>query len=303
MTEGSVRSVTADAVPECYTRTFEPLSWNGRTIVLVHGAMHTGEHYVRTPDGRPGWAYDFVDAGYRVLVPDWPGVGLSPSMDPALLSAAYICRGLAGVIEAVDGPVDLLVHSMSGPYGFALLESHAAQIDNLIAIAPGQPAELAAPPDIIDDLGDEIRQVYGSIEFRVPKQACWMPPTRDFVTDKLIGASRLFPAVDPDAYLRTLVPMWSGLAHERLATVCAPRDTRHAPLPLPNSRVLVMTGTDDRDHSRETDGVIVDWLRTRGAAVTFCYLGEVGIDGNSHMLMLDTNSAELAQIILSWLRR
>ncbi|BCB76566.1 alpha/beta fold hydrolase [Phytohabitans flavus] len=290
-----------DVPGECHVREVPPEGGgNGRTIVLVHGFMHTGEHYLRTLDGRPGWAYDFAAAGYRVLVPDWPGVGRSAPVDPESWSSASIRAALGRVVERAGGPVDLLVHSMAGPYGIALLESHGDRIAHLVAVAPGQPFDLAAPPDSVEDEGDEIVTVAGGIAVRFPK-AGWMVPDRSFVVDKLVGASTRFPAYSPDAYLKTLVPMWSGLARERLAAVQVPYADRPAPAPLPGHRVLVVTGTHDRDHTREADGLVVAWLRGRGAAVDFAYLGDLGITGNSHMLMLDSNSAEVAALVVDWL--
>lgn len=295
----------ATAAPgECYVREVAPPEGaaNGRTIVLVHGAMHTGEHYLRTPDGRKGWAYDFAAAGYRVLVPDWPGVGRSAPVDPSSLDSASIRAAIGRVIERAGGPVDLLVHSMAGPYGIALLETHGAWIEHLVAVAPGQPFDLAAPPDRVEERGDEIVTVAGGVEFGFPK-AGWMLPDRSFVVDKLVGASTRFPAYSPEAYLETLVPLWSGLARERLAAVRIPYGDRPAPAPLPGRRVLVLTGTHDRDHTREADGLVVEWLRGRGANVDFAYLGDLGIVGNSHMPMLDDNSADLAALVVEWLRR
>ena len=47
------------------------------SIVMIHGGGHTGSCFFATPDGRPGWAPYFAARGYRVMVPDWPGVGRS----------------------------------------------------------------------------------------------------------------------------------------------------------------------------------------------------------------------------------
>ena len=72
---------------------------------------------------------------------------------------------------------------------------------------------------------------------------------------------------------------------------------------LAGKRVLVITGTDDLDHAREVDGAIVTWLNGNGAKADFCFLGDRGIVGNGHMLMLEDNSDEIAGIILDWLEK
>lgn len=43
------------------------------------------------------------------------------------------------------------------------------------------------------------------------------------------------------------------------------------------------------------------WLSANGAKADFCFLADRGIVGNGHMLMLETNSDEIAGIILDWL--
>ena len=51
-------------------------------VVLVHGGGQTGTNFLSTPDGRPGWADQFLRAGYAVYVIDWPGHGKSNYVAP-----------------------------------------------------------------------------------------------------------------------------------------------------------------------------------------------------------------------------
>ncbi len=66
-------------------------------------------------------------------------------------------------------------------------------------------------------------------------------------------------------------------------------------------RILVMTGTADADHPRKLDESIVEWLNQNGAKADFIYLGDRGIVGNGHMMMLENNSDTLADHIVSWI--
>jgi pimeloyl-ACP methyl ester carboxylesterase len=66
-------------------------------------------------------------------------------------------------------------------------------------------------------------------------------------------------------------------------------------------RVLVMTGTEDVDHPRKLDESIVEWLNQNGAKADFIYLGDRGIVGNGHMMMLERNSDVLAEQVVSWI--
>jgi len=70
---------------------------------------------------------------------------------------------------------------------------------------------------------------------------------------------------------------------------------------LAGKRVLVMIGTDDVDHPITVDKPIADWLRTQGARADFSYLGNRAIEGNGHMMMLETNSGRLADVIMGWI--
>src|SRR4030095_6644545 len=47
-------------------------------IIFLHGAGQTGTDWLRTPDGRPGWAYFFIKKGYVVYMVDYPARGRSP---------------------------------------------------------------------------------------------------------------------------------------------------------------------------------------------------------------------------------
>ena len=53
-------------------------------IVFIHGGGQTAANYLSTPDGRRGWADDFVANGYAVYLVDQPGRGRS-----GFFSAAY----------------------------------------------------------------------------------------------------------------------------------------------------------------------------------------------------------------------
>ena len=45
-------------------------------IVFIGFSVGQDEYeFMQTPDGRPGWAYDFVNQGYTVYMMDFPGLG------------------------------------------------------------------------------------------------------------------------------------------------------------------------------------------------------------------------------------
>src|SRR5216684_6693629 len=47
-------------------------------IVIIGFSVGQDEYeFMQTPDGRPGWAYDFVNQGYTVYMMDFPATGRS----------------------------------------------------------------------------------------------------------------------------------------------------------------------------------------------------------------------------------
>src|ERR1035438_1654174 len=57
-------------------------------VFVTGGGGQWSYSLLQTPDGRPGWAYDFVNQGYTVYMMDYPGQGRSaniPGVDGTLL--------------------------------------------------------------------------------------------------------------------------------------------------------------------------------------------------------------------------
>jgi len=46
-------------------------------IIMIHGTAQTSTNFMGTPNGRPGWAHNFLARGYRVYVVDQVGRGKS----------------------------------------------------------------------------------------------------------------------------------------------------------------------------------------------------------------------------------
>ena len=170
-------------------------------VVLIHGAAQTGVDWLLTPDGRPGWAYNFLDMGYVVYLQDGPARGRSqyvPGVDGtagnlnllhlfqaqtlektrftrravrfrlrrstrsgaglgrmATQSSQYLrgrkCSSSLALVgradarrkrrcSAIGGPVILVTHSQSGPFGWARSRTRPNQVKAVIvAVEPGGP--------------------------------------------------------------------------------------------------------------------------------------------------------------------
>ena len=47
---------------------------------------------------------------------------------------------------------------------------------------------------------------------------------------------------------------------------------------------------------------IADWLNENGAKADFWFLGDRGVSGNGHMMMIESNSDAVAKLVLSWVQ-
>ncbi len=283
-----------------YFETFAPAAAGGRpTVVMVHGGAHSGACYQRTADDRPGWAYLFAERGYRTVVPDWPGTGRSGYIPLDRLNGAIVVEGLGALIRALGAPVVLLTHSMSGCYGWRLLELHGDVIDAVVGVAPGPPGNIQKTAPVYAETESEIETEASGRRVRIDKTAP-VVASRDFVERKLVGESRYFPRDRLAGYAASLRPIPPNIMLER-QNVHGRQVRVNDPGKLAGKRILVITGTADLDHAREVDGAIVTWLNSNGAKADFCFLADRGIVGNGHMLMLEQNSDEIAGIILDWL--
>jgi pimeloyl-ACP methyl ester carboxylesterase len=256
-------------------------------VVLVHGGGLTGRCYLETADGRPGWARNLVGAGFRVVVTHWlAGHGAAPGV----ATGEQVSRALACLVEAMPVPPVVLVHSMSGPYGFRLAELCGNLLRGMVAVAPGPPGNIQPRPKIISESAEAVTVAQPATEMTLPKAGVWVP-SAEFVHKKFVGASRRFPRGHADAYYRTTVPVPASLMLERV-NLSSSQLTVEDPARFRGLPVLLATGSGDADHSRAADGATADWLSSLGAAVTYRFLEEGILGGNGHCPMAETNSED-----------
>jgi pimeloyl-ACP methyl ester carboxylesterase len=293
------RSAFTQESPTVYFDELLPPETSGPPLVLVHGGAHTGACYLSTADGRPGWAYVFARRNRRVIVPDWPGSGRSGKLPFAELTGEAVCKGLAQAIKSVGVPVVLVTHSMSGAYGWRLVEMLGPRIAALVAVAPGPPGNIQSEPKVIARTNEHVEVQALSLTWRVPL-AQPLTANDQLVNQKLVGTSTRFPRDRLDAYRATLQPLAPRLLFERQnidGSQLRVRDTAG----FGGKPILIVTGTDDVDHPRDIDGRIAEWLTGLGARVDYRYLADSGIVGNGHMMMLEDNSDEIAALIDDWI--
>jgi pimeloyl-ACP methyl ester carboxylesterase len=261
-------------VEQAYVQSFVPEDAGSRPpLVLVHGGCLTGAMWETTPDGRTGWLEHFLRAGFPVHVVD--GVE----------------RGRAGWC-ALPGiwPETPIARSAEEMWSLYRLGPAGGNTP-----FPGQRFPIAAFPTLLMQ--------------HVPR---WFSTIPTASTTLVAVLERIGPAVlvsHSNGGLIALEAAWqrpdlvAGLVNIEPSGF-----PERAPPPLAGVRSLTVLG----DYLAETplwhglsaamdrlDGV----LRLAGAAPELWRLPERGVHGNSHMLMMDDNSAELAAAITAWLAR
>ena len=304
-------------------------------IVMVHGGTMSGTNFTGTPDGREGWAQFFVRRGYAVYVVDQPGRGRSAhvagvygpteQVDRQNSQRRYIAQEkyklwpqahlhtqwpgsgepddpvvqqlVASQLPAIKdfkeqqvlnrdallalldriGPAILLVHSQAGAFGWPVADARPDLVKAILAIEPNGPpfygVEFVGAPDYFRQ--GPLALTYGVTA--VP--LTYSPPVADASEITLTQQDK---ADGPD-----LVKCWMQKEPARQ---------------LPNLRSMpILVLTAEASYHAPYDHCTVQYLRQAGVRPTFIRLADLGIRGNSHVMMLERNNREIAAVIAHWL--
>jgi pimeloyl-ACP methyl ester carboxylesterase len=304
-------------------------------IVFVHGGTRSGTTFTGTPDGRESWAQYFARRGYAVYVVDQPGRGRSgyvaqaygsPRLadagsaqkrylqqakhklwpqahlhtqwpgsgepdDPATVQMtgsflpeiefgkqqALSRDAMVALLEKI-GPSIVLVHSQAGPIGWATADARPDLVKAVVAVEPNGPpvhgVEFIGAPDWFKEGG--IALPYGIAG--VP--LAYDPPVKDASELKWVKEDK------PDA--PGLVTCWKQAEPARK---------------LVNLKMPVVVMMSEASYHAPYDHCTVKFLRQAGVKVDFVKLAELGIKGNSHVMMQEKNNKEIAGAIYDWLEK
>lgn len=256
------------------------------TIVLIHGASHTGVVFTATPDGRPGWAPWFAAQGFRTCVVDLPGHGRAPPV--ADFPRMPIAAAAAGLLEVIDrhGPVVLVGHSMGARHIQETLAAadarQRAAVRAAVLLAPVGPTELlTAPlPGFPLPEGTPFR-FDADLEYRLFAMAGDAPAPQ-------------FPQQAFGQYQRSLVPESPRSLNEIVVPGLAPQHGRALFEGIPT---LVVGAEGDN---------AVPAARLAAAAefwgVELAMLGrDWGLAGNGHLFPIELNNLEIAGRVAAWI--
>jgi len=275
-------------IDQMYVQYRIPKTISGPPIVMVHGSGHTGVTYETTPDGREGWATYFARKGFPVYVVDHVGRGRS-GFDPTAINRAK-------------------AQSNSG----------------LLPSVPLTTRERAYPNFLI---GAQYPTPYPGQQFPVEAQdqyfAQLVPNTENLLpgggTNTVKALAALLDKIGPAV---VMVHSQSGgygleLIRQRAAKVrgfidiegsCGPLSADDVGNSFRKVPTLMVFGDytegssgPNGDERRKLCNQSVDAINAAGGTAKFLYLPALGIKGNSHMLMMDKNNIQIADLIIGWL--
>jgi pimeloyl-ACP methyl ester carboxylesterase len=306
-------------------------------ILMIHGFGQSGTNFTGTPDGREGWVQYFLRQGYAVYVIDqpgrgraayqpdaygplaqpdienvqkrfvaperynlwpqarlhtqWPGKGARgdvvfdqffasqlPSI-PIANSTIFNRDAIVALLEKI-GPAIVMTHSQSGGFGWPVADMRPDLVKAVIALEPSGPPffdiENVGAPDWFRDT---------TVAYRVwgPTAAplTYAPPAAKSSDLEIVREDK---SDSPD-----VIRCWLQKAPARQ---------------LPNlQKMPILIVTAEASYHATYDHCTVKFLEQAGVHPTWIKLADQGIHGNGHMLMLEKNNMEIADVMLRWLSK
>lgn len=270
-------------------------------VILVHGGTLQGTEWLDTPDGRPGWAQRFVEAGYAVFRVDRPGHGRSP-YHPEIM-------GEMGPAFSYERAREVYFPEGGGETQWPFAVDDEASFDAFIAAYGPMPTDLSAS-QALD--ADRLAQLLDRVGKSIIVTHSASGPDGWLVADRRPDLVAAIVAVEPMGPVFGKTP---GIGSLDWGLTAAPitfdppcetpgqvRATDPSMLEIPNLKsipVALMTGETSLFASFATS--IVPFLRNAGARVDHLDLPALGIHGNGHGLIYERNSDEALEVVLQWL--
>jgi pimeloyl-ACP methyl ester carboxylesterase len=308
-------------------------------VVFLHGAGQTGVDWLQTPDGRPGWAYNFLDMGYVVYLQDFPARGRSqyvPGVDgtaempnlnirtaenleeiftamsrrgnfpQAKKHTQWPGTGLKGD-PVTDFFMKTQVQFLAGPRQETLTrDANVALLDMLntpvILLTHSQGGAFGW---LVADARPNLVKAIVTLEPAAP-------PIRGVDNAKVayqqggglswgVANSPITyePAISDSKELQTVLEA-NAPAPDKVPCYVQQEPARKLKN-LANIPVLFMVG--EGSYHRIYDHCLAKWLNQAGVKTEYIEMETVGLPGNGHQMMLEKNSADIAKYIGSWLSR
>jgi pimeloyl-ACP methyl ester carboxylesterase len=280
-------------VSQMYVDYMVPEGATGVPVVMIHGGTVTGKTYETTPDGRMGWYEYFVRQGHPVYVPDQVGrakSGADISFYNQVRTGAAPLSALPNIFRHADeqnwtlwrfGPVPGEAFPDTQFPAEAADELSKQSVPDLIFTLPDPNPNIAATAELAGQLDGAVLMGHSQTG-RLPLEAALVNPASvkgmilvepggcraDRWTDEEIAALAPIP---------TLVVFGDHLEAE----------TR---LPAMNWQSVY-----------EDCQAFIERVNAQDGKAEMLFPPELGIHGNTHLIMMDRNNLQIGDLILEWI--
>ena len=262
-------------------------------IVMVHGAWHTGKTYDETPDGREGWRTYFLRQGFPVYVVDHVGRGRSdlnptpsnqakvqnntsliPNFAKATYESAWTLFRIGPAPFTPNPGTQFPVNSWDQYAAQIVTNTETSLEPSCSGLGTGCALTTSAIAALLDRIGPAIVMVHSqSGRFGISAAIARPDKVKAVVgiepTSCAVSANQVQSVFTKVAFLSVFgdfVPgsIWAGIMNGCASTANA--------------------------------------IQTAGGVAEHVVLPDRGMYGNSHMMMMDRNSLEIADLLVDWIR-
>jgi hypothetical protein len=306
----------------------------GWPVIMVHGSTHTGAALESTPDGREGWYPYFVRKGVATYVVDQSGRGRS-GFDQSVLNEAEALM-LAGNREAAVAALPTMQRITDNgawtawfghllPAGSTIatgrLIPHGSADDPQGATIDGQPH--IAPQFPLADVAEYYKQLVPNAEATLPGSTCmtcmpqevapantWTPQNLALLVERLGGAIvathsqsgimghhmiRILKERGRADLVKGLITIEGGCSLPQSGLTAAAFDA------IPYLAIKGDYTAASQQCQESVDAINARRTQGQGTAkAEYVKLDELGMLGVTHMMMLDANNLEIADLMLEW---
>jgi pimeloyl-ACP methyl ester carboxylesterase len=324
-----------------YVETWVPkkIRYKYPILFVQSGGGETNVALLQTPDGRPGWAYDFVNRGYVIYMMDLPARGRSayvPGVDGDLLPPRSgplmeeVWSGARPPSTPQSSWPQASKHTQwpgdgpnKGKMGDPIFD-YFAKTDTQ---APtGKDMEQLSADDIVA-LMDLIHEPVVLLLHSGVAPSGWLAAdARPKLVKGIVAAEPVAPPID-NAERGATGPgrVWGitnmpitydppiknaselQTVHEEkadgpeLIPCVVQKEPAHKLINLKGIPVLNVSG--EASYHRPYAHCVAKWLNQAGVKTTFVKLEDVGITGNGHQFMSEKNSAQISKFFMDWLEK
>lgn len=309
-------------------------------VVLMTGGGGQGAYsLIETPDGRPGWAYDFVRQGYTVYMMDYPGQGRSafiPGLDGSLVPPRS--GPLMEEVWSGGRPASTAASSWPQAKKYTQWPSNApnkgkmgdpvfdyfAKTELQTVTGPNQEKRtVEAVEQLLDLIGQPVILMLNSgiaasgwvvadARSKLVKGIVAVEPVAPPIENAERGArgpGRVWGLTNLPVHYDPPIEKASDLETVRQDSADGPglipcwiqKEPARKLVNLEGIPVLNVSG--EASYHRPYAHCIAKWLNQAGVKTAFVKLEDVGLSGNGHQMMSEANSAGIAKYLQTWLEK